>query len=103
MQKLLNPFCKYKIYIIEQSDDNNKFNIGKLKNIGFEIATSESNYNNYIFTDIDILPDNKLIHYYDKDINGFIYNNFIMVFIFLLRQLLDLYSLQYFPSSGFFP
>ncbi len=54
----------YKIYIIEQSDDRNKFNIGKLKNIGFEIANKEKKYDHYIFTDIDMIPDTKLMKYY---------------------------------------
>lgn len=62
---------KYKIYIIEQSDDKEKFNIGKLKNIGFEIASKEDKYDNYIFTDIDIIPDSDLLPYYLKPVNGF--------------------------------
>jgi len=45
------------IYIIEQSK-NDPFNIGKLKNIGYDLAKkSKTTYSNYIFMDIDTLPD----------------------------------------------
>ena len=54
----------YKIYIIEQSEDRNKFNIGKLKNIGFELANKDKKYDHYIFTDIDMIPDTTLMKYY---------------------------------------
>ncbi len=72
MPKLLENKCNYRIYIIEQSDDGEKFNIGKLKNIGFEIAMKEKKkYDNIIFTDIDILPDSDLMEYYLKGVKGF--------------------------------
>jgi len=65
---------KYHIFIIEQSADGNPFNIGKLKNIGFDIATKYENENNvkftnFIFTDIDMLPDADLLSYYIEPIN----------------------------------
>lgn len=63
MNKLLEPYCNFKIYIIEQSHDGDNFNIGKLKNIGFEIASKESNFDNYVFTDIDTIPDYDLMNY----------------------------------------
>ena len=63
MNKLFMGY-KFKIYIIEQSKDGDKFNIGKLKNIGFDIASKEFNYDHYIFTDIDMIPDTKLMPYY---------------------------------------
>lgn len=63
MNKLLQPYCTFKIYIIEQSDDGESFNIGKLKNIGFEIAKNEDKYDNYIFSDIDTIPDYDLMNY----------------------------------------
>ncbi len=67
MNKLLERYCKFHIYIIEQTDDGELFNIGKLKNIGFDIATKDkTNYDNYIFSDIDAIPDNDLIEYYIK-------------------------------------
>jgi hypothetical protein len=66
MNKLLIPYCQFHIYIIEQSDDGELFNIGKLKNIGFNIAKKEYSYDNYIFSDIDIIPDYDLIKYYSK-------------------------------------
>jgi hypothetical protein len=64
MNKLLIPYCDFHIYIIEQSDDGELFNIGKLKNIGFEIANKDYKYDNYIFSDIDTIPDYNLIKYY---------------------------------------
>ena len=56
----------YDFYIIEQSQDGELFNIGKLKNIGFEIASKKGGYINYIFTDIDMIPDHDLIQYFTK-------------------------------------
>lgn len=63
MNKLLVPYGKYKIYIIEQDKDDTPFNIGKLKNIGFEIANKEDKYDHVIFSDIDIIPDYDLMNY----------------------------------------
>jgi hypothetical protein len=63
MNKLLPPYGKYKIYIIEQDKDGTPFNIGKLKNIGFEIANKEDKYDHFIFSDIDIIPDYDLMNY----------------------------------------
>lgn len=63
MNKLLPPYGKYKIYIIEQDKDDTPFNIGKLKNIGFEIANKEDKYDHVIFSDIDIIPDYDLMNY----------------------------------------
>ena len=63
MNKLLVPYGKYKIYIIEQDKDGSPFNIGKLKNIGFEIASKEDKYDHIIFSDIDIIPDYDLMNY----------------------------------------
>ena len=45
----------YRIYIIEQSNDERKFNRGKLLNIGFQIACSEG-CKALIFHDVDLLP-----------------------------------------------
>jgi len=66
MNKLLVPYCNFHIYIIEQSDDGQLFNIGKLKNIGFEIASKnkENVFDHYIFTDIDIIPNYNLMKYF---------------------------------------
>ena len=63
----------YDFYIIEQSEDKELFNIGKLKNIGFEISNKKGGYINYIFTDIDMIPDHELIQYFTglKDTNEF--------------------------------
>lgn len=66
MNKLLSPYCNFHIYIIEQSDDGELFNIGKLKNIGFIEANKNQIYDNYIFSDIDTIPDYELIEYYIK-------------------------------------
>lgn len=45
----------YRIYIIEQSNDERKFNRGKLLNIGFKIACADG-CKALIFHDVDLLP-----------------------------------------------
>lgn len=67
----LKKYGHLDVYLIEQSQDNCKFNIGKLKNIGFQKATeSKKKYDFYIFTDADIIPDKKLAPYYFKPVKG---------------------------------
>jgi hypothetical protein len=66
MSKILKPYCNFHIYIIEQSEDNELFNIGKLKNIGYVISKSETKYDHYIFSDIDTIPDYDLMEYIIK-------------------------------------
>lgn len=51
------------IYIIKQTEDNRKFNRGYLLNIGSKIAI-DNGYNNLVFHDIDLLPDDDLMPYY---------------------------------------
>jgi len=50
-----------KILIIEQSNDNKKFNRGKLLNIGIELS---KNIDYYILHDVDLFPDKELLEYY---------------------------------------
>lgn len=51
----------YHIYIVEQSDDNRKFNRGKLLNIGFDLAKkSKRKHDAFIFHDVDLLPQKDL-------------------------------------------
>jgi hypothetical protein len=66
MNKILEPYCNFHIYIIEQSNDGELFNIGKLKNIGFELASMDQKFNHYVFSDIDTIPDYDLMDYYIK-------------------------------------
>lgn len=66
MNSIMPQYCNFHIYIIHQSDDGELFNIGKLKNIGFEIASKEDTYDNYIFTDIDTIPNYDIIPYFFK-------------------------------------
>jgi hypothetical protein len=71
----LEPYPHH-IFIIEQSHDGNPFNIGKLKNAGFDIVTDYerkhkgTKFTNFIFTDIDMLPDDELLPYYVNPISG---------------------------------
>lgn len=58
---LIAPF---KIFIIEQSFDNMKFNRGKLLNTGFFFSYFYHNYKLLNFHDIDLLPKNLLLFYY---------------------------------------
>jgi len=71
MNAILGARCNFHIYIIEQSDDGNLFNIGKLKNIGFAIAGMDGGgrkgYDGYIFSDIDTIPNDELLPYYYKN------------------------------------
>ncbi len=55
----------YKIFVIEQSNDNLKFNRGILLNIGFKCALEEG-YNTFIYSDVDLLPPESLKEYYTK-------------------------------------
>jgi hypothetical protein len=54
---------EYKIFVIEQKEDNRKFNRGQLLNIGFDLAKKEG-YNNFIFHDVDLIPSEELKRYY---------------------------------------
>lgn len=63
----------YHIYIVEQSNDNRKFNRGKLLNIGFDIArknkcrkSSAPRHDVFIFHDVDLLPGDDLGSSYTK-------------------------------------
>mmetsp|Transcript_7047 Transcript_7047/g.13289 ORF Transcript_7047/g.13289 Transcript_7047/m.13289 type:complete len:482 (-) Transcript_7047:1194-2639(-) len=63
----------YHIYIVEQSNDNRKFNRGKLLNIGFDIARknkcrnpSDPKHDVFIFHDVDLLPGDDLGSSYTK-------------------------------------
>jgi hypothetical protein len=71
MNKMLSQICDYDIILVEQSEKY-LFNIGKLKNIGFDYLckNSNTNYSNYIFSDIDTIPDTNLIDYIFKPTNS---------------------------------
>lgn len=57
----------YHIYIIEQSDDQRKFNRGKLLNIGFDLARkSKRKHDVFVFHDVDLLPQPDLGPWYAK-------------------------------------
>ena len=56
----------FKIYLIEQND-NGIFNRAKLLNIGFELASSEFDWDCYFFHDIDLIIENDENIYTCKD------------------------------------
>jgi hypothetical protein len=57
----------FHIYVIEQSDDQRKFNRGKLLNIGFDLAKkSGRKHDVFIFHDVDLLPHDDLGAWYAK-------------------------------------
>ena len=58
----LNDY-NYIIYVIQQSDDNRKFNRGALLNVGFRVAEDDG-CNVFIFHDVDLLPSEELKEYY---------------------------------------
>ena len=66
---LINNNINFKIIIVEQNHKD-KFNIGKLKNIGFHYINLKETFDNYIFTDIDMIPDYKLLKYFTKITDG---------------------------------
>lgn len=65
INKLLYGLCNYDIITVEQTKGD-LFNIGKLKNVGFDylVNKQKNKYDNVIFTDIDILPNSDLLEYY---------------------------------------
>jgi len=66
MSQIVKPYGNFDIYIIEQSQDGEPFNIGKLKNIGYDIASKKNKYSHYIMGDIDMLPNYELMPYLVK-------------------------------------
>lgn len=67
MNKLLTGICNFDIIIVEQAEGD-LFNLGKLKNIGYDYLKKQNyNYDNLIFTDIDVIPDSELLEYYFKE------------------------------------
>jgi hypothetical protein len=74
MNKLLENYCgndeQFAIIVVEQVSGE-KFNIGKLKNVGFDYMEKKGLiFDNYVFSDIDMLPDDALIEYYFKVTDG---------------------------------
>lgn len=67
INRMLMQICDYDIVVVEQQADD-YFNIGKLKNIGFDYLNKKTKkkYDNYIFCDIDTIPDSTLIEYFFK-------------------------------------
>lgn len=65
MSRLLAPSGQFHIYVVEQSDDSRKFNIGKLKNVGFVIARRDG-YGTFVLSDVDMIPDCKLLPWYRR-------------------------------------
>jgi hypothetical protein len=59
---------EYHVYIIEQSNDDRKFNRGKLLNIGFDLARKAvgRHHDVFIFHDVDLLPQEDLGNWYAK-------------------------------------
>jgi hypothetical protein len=71
MNNILRNICNYDIIVVEQNYTE-KFNIGKLKNIGFHYLTHtlKKQYDNFIFSDIDMIPDSDLLPYFFKITNS---------------------------------
>ena len=65
INRIFPELFNFHLYIIEQSIEG-AFNIGKLKNIGFEIACKNDKYDHFIFSDVDMIPDYDLLNYYQK-------------------------------------
>ena len=67
MNKILKNTCNYDIIVVEQTEGDS-FNIGKLKNVGYDYLINEQkkSYDNIIFSDIDTIPDTNLLEYFFK-------------------------------------
>ena len=63
MKKLFEPISNITIIVVEQNDSA-AFNIGKLKNIGFDLAKKYNVSGHFIFSDIDMIPNTRLMKYY---------------------------------------
>lgn len=59
---LREHFINYQIFIVEQIG-NAKFNRATLFNIGFDVAIKLSNFNCFVFTDIDLIPLSSHVRY----------------------------------------
>lgn len=67
---LINAGIDFRIIVVEQSSKD-KFNIGTLKNIGYlQLVEKETDIDNIIFSDIDMIPDYNLFPYFYTVING---------------------------------
>jgi len=67
---LENTNVDYRIIIAEQSSTD-KFNIGKIKNVGFKyLREKEPDIEQFIFTDIDMIPNHELLPYFTKITDG---------------------------------
>lgn len=66
--KHLNSFfkkqnVKHSFYVVKQNSYSQRFNRGKLLNIGFKIAKKDK-CNIFVTHDVDMLPDNSLLKFY---------------------------------------
>lgn len=66
---------KFDIYVVEQNN-NVRFNHGILRNIGFIIA-EKFNYDTYIFNDVDAIPDDTILSFYNCCCNFDILNFYV--------------------------
>lgn len=67
---LINANIDFKIIVVEQNKKD-KFSISKLKNAGFKYISEKEDFDNYIFTDIDMIPDHNLLKYFTVITDGF--------------------------------
>ena len=65
MQEFLSSYNDWKIFVIKQSFDTNKFNRGKLLNVGYKIAEKQK-FNTFILHDVDLLPEPGLFPLYTQ-------------------------------------
>ena len=65
LTSIFKELFNFHIFIIEQSPEGG-FNIGKLKNIGFVEANKVGVFDYYILSDVDMIPNYELLHYYQK-------------------------------------
>lgn len=52
------------VVVAEQADDGRKFNRGAMLNVGYLCARMMRRFDVFVFNDVDLLPDARLLHYY---------------------------------------
>lgn len=109
LKKFISHCKDYDVLIVEQSDDNRKFNRGALLNIGVNYARKQEgwNYKSFIFHDVDILMNVDIMKkYYTVPNDGIVhfgrltpkYTDFYPHF---LGAILKVDSESYFKFNGY--
>lgn len=67
LKEFVKHYIKYNIVIVEQSQDNRKFNRGALMNVGYKYIKNNKKYNDIkciVIHDVDLILDNEIVERY---------------------------------------